>query len=142
MEEYFGCLLEAQRGDNIVRELSRIRAALYPTLYEHITLVMRQVEKMSRSLRELYHLYPACIPRIPMLTYYLEIILPCLAKTLLDMVHCVCNRDLVPAAQWWTMYDHFYDEARTSLAARFAIYNDYLIQLVQLMSRCIGPAPS
>lgn len=70
-----------------------------------------------------------------MVLYYLQIILPCLCKTLRDVMVYLDNPGLSPRQQWVMMYADLNGEGGLTLVERFAMYVDFLIQLVRLLSR-------
>ncbi|KAA8567381.1 hypothetical protein EYC84_010402 [Monilinia fructicola] len=115
MGELFGCWLEANRADTVATELLRIRNILSPITspsspnpssdYETQTAILRHVEQTSCLLRDLYDLFPICRPRVPLLTYHLTVILPCLQKSLRDMLVFLRCEDFEPRMQWMLMHE-------------------------------------
>jgi hypothetical protein len=85
MEECFGCWQEARRADQIAAMLLSLRTALEPEFYDNITAVLKEIESSSRLLRDLYDLFPTYRNRVPVVIYYLNVLLPSLQKTLRDM---------------------------------------------------------
>lgn len=85
MEVLPGAWREAQRADQVAVRLVRIRGALESDFYEHITAVLRGLESTSRLLRDLYDLFPIYRARVPMIVYYLDLVLPSLESTLKKM---------------------------------------------------------
>lgn len=85
MEELLGCWREAQRADKAVVQLLRIRTVLDLEFREHITAVLREIESSSRLLRDLYDLFPIYRSRVPIVIYYLDIILPSFERTIKNM---------------------------------------------------------
>lgn len=142
MELFAGCWHEAQRAEFIAAELKRIHTALYPDFSVYINTVVKEVHSSSRLLRDLCDLSSIYTSRTPMITYHLEVILPCLCKTLMDMKCYVCRPDLSPAAQWLRMSDQLKEQGGMSLWHRFIMYNGYLVQLVRLLSRLHNLTPS
>lgn len=135
MEELLGCWREAQRADKVSVELLRIRNALGLEFYDHITAVIREIECSSRLLRDLYDLFPIYKARVPIIVYYLNVILPSLCKTLRDMVIYVDNPSLPVRSQWTLMYERMGDQGGMTLVARHVMYNEFLVQLIRLLSR-------
>jgi hypothetical protein len=135
MEELLGCWREAQRGDKVADHLLRIRTVLEPEFYDHIDAVLREVECSSRLLRDLYDLFPIYRARVPIIVYYLNVILPSLCKTLRDMMIYIDNPSLTERSQWTLMYERMGDQGGMTLAARHVMYNEFLIQLIRLLSR-------
>lgn len=135
MEELLGLWREAQRADKVAGELLRIRDTLGLEFYDHITAVLREIESSSRLLRDLYDLCPIYRSRVPVIIYYLNVILPSLCKTLRDMMIYVDNTSLPVRTQWTLMYERMGEQGGMTLATRHVMYNDFLIQLIRLLSR-------
>jgi hypothetical protein len=135
MEELPGCWREAQRADKVAVQLVRIRKEIDSEFYDHITAVLREVESSSRLLRDLYDLFPIYKSRVPIILYYLNVILPSLCRTMKDMMLYLEHDQLSPRAQWTLMYERLGDQGGMSLAARFVMFVEGLVQLVRLLSR-------
>lgn len=135
MEELLGCWREAQRADKVAVQLVRIRREIDPEFYDHITAVLREVESSSRLLRDLYDLFPIYKSRVPIILYYLNVILPSLCRTMKDMMLYLEHDQLSPRTQWTLMYERLGDQGGMSLAARFVMFVEGLVQLVRLLSR-------
>ncbi|KAI9050890.1 hypothetical protein LZ554_005005 [Drepanopeziza brunnea f. sp. 'monogermtubi'] len=135
MEEVQGCWQEAKRADQAAVQLLRIRAALGLEFFEQITAVLREIESASRLLRDLYDLFPIYSSRVPMILYYLNIVLPSLCKTIQNMMIYIDN-DAFPAhTQWALVCERLGDQGGMTLPTRFVMYVDFLVQLVRLLSR-------
>jgi hypothetical protein len=85
MEELLGCWQEARRADKVAGRLLHIRSTLQQEFYEHITAVLNEIESTSRLLRDLHDLSSLYRSRIPLIVYYLNVLLPSLQKTLQQM---------------------------------------------------------
>ena len=85
MEELLGCWREARRVDNIAASLASLRATLDIEFTDHIMAVLREVESTSRLLRDIYDLFPVYRSRVPIILYYLNVLLPSLCRSLKDM---------------------------------------------------------
>ncbi|QSZ29883.1 hypothetical protein DSL72_004401 [Monilinia vaccinii-corymbosi] len=161
MEELPGCWREAARADSVATELLRIRNILTPTPpllsspssspspssstststpppssdYDIQTAIIRYVEQTSHMLRDLHDLFPVYRARIPMIIYYLRVILPCLQKSLMDMLVFLRCEDFAPRVQWERMHERLNQQGGLSLQMRFVTYADFLVQLVRLLTR-------
>ena len=136
MEELFGVWREAARADKVAAHLSRIRHDLSEEYFERITAVLREVESSSRLLRDFHDLFPIYRSRVPIVLYYLQVILPCYCKTLRDMVIYLDNSELNPRRQWVLMNERLNDQGGMTLPQRFVMYIDFMVQLIRLLSRC------
>lgn len=138
MEECFGCWQEALRADKVAAILLAIRTALKPDYYENISAVLREVESASRLLRDLYDLFPIYRTRVPVVIYYLNVILPTFQKSIRDMLIYIDNADLPARTQWSLMSQRLSDQGGMTLAQRFVMYCEALVQTVRLLSRCVA----
>ena len=136
MEELLGCWREAQRADKVADGLLKIRTTLDLEFYDQISAVLREVETTSRLLRDLYDLFPIYRSRVPIIVYYLNVILPSLQRTLKEMKLYLEHENLPARTQWSLMSDRLNQQGGMTLAARFVMYVELLVQLVRLLSRC------
>lgn len=136
MEGCFGCWQEAQRADKVAVILLDLRTALKPEYYENISAVLKEIESASRLLRDLYDLFPIYRARVPVVIYYLNIILPTFQKTMRDMLIYIDNGELPARTRWTLMSQRLSDQGGTTLAQRFVMYCEALVQTVRLLSRC------
>jgi hypothetical protein len=136
MEELSGCWREAERADKTAEGLIRLRTILDLEFYDQISAVLREVETTSRLLRDLYDLFPIYRSRVPIIVYYLNVILPSLQRTLKEMKLYLEHENLPARAQWSLMSDRLNQQGGMTLAARFVMYVELLVQLVRLLSRC------
>ncbi|KAH8805292.1 hypothetical protein F5884DRAFT_681119 [Xylogone sp. PMI_703] len=130
-----GCWLEAQRTDLIARNIYHLRNALDLKFSEQTTALLRQIEITSRLLRDLYDLFPIYQSRVTILTYFLQVLIPCLERTLRDMRVYVDNKGLQPTQQWTLMIERLGEQEGITIIQRFAMYNAFLVHLVQLLTR-------
>ncbi|RDL42259.1 Uncharacterized protein BP5553_02238 [Venustampulla echinocandica] len=131
MEELFGCWQEARRADKVADKLLVVRTALDPEYYENISAVLKEVESASRLLRDLYDLFPIYRSRVPVVLYYLNVILPTLCKSMRDMMIYIDNEELPIRTQWTLMSQRLSDQGGITLAQRFAMYCEALISLIR-----------
>lgn len=137
MEE-LGCWREAQRADKVAGGLLRIRTILDLEFYDQISAVLREVESTSRLLRDLYDLFPIYRSRVPIIVYYLNVTLPSLCRTMKEMMLYIDHENLPARAQWTLMSERLNEQGGMTLAARFVMFVELLVQLVRLLSRCVS----
>ena len=140
MDELYGCWQEARRCDKISGRLRALQVEL-DEHYEHISALTTQVDKCSRILRDLFDLFPIYRSRVPLVLYYLQIILPTMCKTMRDMTIYIENDELPIHIQWRLMDERLSSQGGTTLAQRFLMYCEALVQTVRLLSRCSKPHP-
>lgn len=139
MEEIsLGCWQEARRADLVASHLERLKEELGLGFYVHIAAVVREIESTSRLLRDLYDLFSIYFTRFPIVSYYLDIILPSIQRTLRDVMMYVDNDGLQPRSQWMLLLDRMNNAAGLTLASRFVNYSRFLLQLVYLLSRSVN----
>lgn len=119
--ELHGCWLEAARCDRVAVILLRLRNDLTIAFHEHITALIREVESTSRLLRDLYDLFSFYPTRVAIVDYYLHVILPCLSKTLRDMLIYIDNIQLTYTSQWTLMNERLGDQGGMPLVHRFVM---------------------
>lgn len=133
MEE-FGCWHEAQRCDLIAVHLLRLRDELRLDFEDSVTPLVRAVDQTSRLLRDIHDLFSIYRTRASLVRHDLTVILPCLSKTLRDM-NTYVGSELLPAGrQWILMNERLNAQGGMTLGARFAMYYDFLVQLIRLLS--------
>ncbi|KAH7330177.1 hypothetical protein BKA65DRAFT_565289 [Rhexocercosporidium sp. MPI-PUGE-AT-0058] len=135
MEVLLGAWREALRADKAVVELLRIRRELELEFYDHITAVLREIESTSRLLRDLYDLFPIYRSRVPIIIYYLDIILPSLERTIKNMMVYIDNDAFPARTQWTLMVERLGDQGGMSLPTRFVIsplYDPTTLELLRM----------
>ncbi len=135
MEELLGCWREAQRADKVADGLLKLRTTLDLEFYDQISAVLKEVETTSRLLRDLYDLFPIYRSRVPIIVYYLHVILPSLCRTMKEMMLYIGHENLPARTQWTLMSDRLNQQGGMTLAARFVMHVELLVQLVRLLSR-------
>ncbi|KAH8599064.1 hypothetical protein B0O99DRAFT_34371 [Bisporella sp. PMI_857] len=137
MEELSGCWREALRCDRVSLILLRMRNDLTLQFHDHIAALLREIESTSRLLRDLHDIFPIYKSRVPIILYYLTVILPCLCRTLRDMMIYIDNEQLPYTAQWVLMNERLGAQGEMDLVHRFIMYIEFLVQLVRLLSRSV-----
>lgn len=136
MEELLGCWREAQRADTVAAHLVRIRNTLEPEFSEQIAAVFKEIESSSGLFRDLYDLFPVYRSRVPIIVYYLNVILPSYCNTLQLMTTFINNDAISIRSQWVSIYEHIGEQGGMTLITRFAMFVEFLVQIVRLLSRC------
>ena len=121
MAELHGCWLEAARCDRVALILLRIRNDLTIAFHEHITALIREVESTSLLLRDLHDLFSIYQARVSIVLYYLNVVLPCLSRTLRDMMIYIDNSQLSYMSQWTLMNERLSDQGGMPLVHRFVM---------------------
>lgn len=131
-----GCCLEANRADVVAFHLDGLRSALPGPPHPHLTVTIEEIRISSQLLRELADHSQVHFSRVPVVLDYLEIILPCLSRSLRDITGHYEDRTLTKENRWRKMYHSMTDEAGgLSLPQRFLLYNHFLTLLRELLTR-------
>lgn len=131
-----GCCLEAERADRVAVQLLGLRNALGEGTHTHLLLTMEEVSISGQLLRELAEDSKVHFSRVPVVLDYLEILLPCLSRSLRDITTYYEDRTLTKENRWRKMYHSMTQEAGgLSLPQRFILYNRFLSLLRELLLR-------
>jgi hypothetical protein len=131
-----GCFQEADRSRVVAMNLEGLRAALAESYHAQITALIEEIRTTSNILRQLFERAGAFFNRVPVVLDYLNIVLPCLSRTLRDITTFYEDRALAKDLRWRKMYHKMMAEAgNMPLLHRFSLYNHFLTVLVQLLVR-------
>lgn len=131
-----GCSLEAERADRVAMGLDGLRAALSESYHAHIVAVTEEIRQCGRLLRDLLTRTQMHVQRVPLTLNYLQIILPCLSRSLRDITNFYEDKAYSRELRWRKMYHEMSKEASgLSLYQRFMLYNTFLSMLLQLLTR-------
>lgn len=131
-----GCCLEAERADRVTVQLLGLRNALGEGTHTHLLMTMEEVSISGQLLRELAEYSKVHFSRVPVVLDYLEILLPCLSRSLRDITTYYEDRTLTKENRWRKMYHSMTQEAGgLSLPQRFILYNRFLSLLRELLLR-------
>ncbi|RKL16810.1 hypothetical protein BFJ68_g4898 [Fusarium oxysporum] len=131
-----GCCLEAERADRVAAQLLGLRNALGEGTHTHLLMTMEEVSISGQLLRELAEYSKVHFSRVPVVLDYLEILLPCLSRSLRDITTYYEDRTLTKENRWRKMYHSMTQEAGgLSLPQRFVLYNRFLSLLQELLLR-------
>ncbi|KAK4207321.1 hypothetical protein QBC37DRAFT_97120 [Rhypophila decipiens] len=131
-----GCSSEAERASIVAGGLDLLRAALAEKFHGHITTVAEEIRTTSRLLRELASRAQVHRSRVPVVLNHLNVLLPCLQRTLRDITAYYEDKTMSREIRWRTMYSKMTEEAvGLPLSQRFVLYNHFLALLEQLLTR-------
>ena len=134
-----GCCLEAERADCVAVQLLGLRNALSEGTHTHLLMTMEEVSISGQLLRELAEYSKVHFSRVPVVLDYLEILLPCLSRSLRDITTYYEDRTLTKENRWRKMYHSMTQEAGgLSLPQRFILYNRFLSLLRELLLRLVA----
>jgi len=136
-----GCGSEAERASIVASGLDQLRMALTESFHGHITTLVEEIRTSSRLLRELADRSQVHRSRVPVVLDHLNVLLPCLQRTLRDITGYYEDKTLSRETRWRKMYNKMTDEAAgLPLSQRFVLYNHFLALLKQLLTRYFIPA--
>lgn len=131
-----GCCREAERADIVATNLDSLRAVLHDSLRPHLTAVIEEMRATARILRELADRSQVHLGRVHIMLNYLNIVLPCLQRTLRDITAFYDDKALSRENRWRKMYNSMMEEVGgLSLPMRFGVYNSFLMLLKHMLTR-------
>jgi hypothetical protein len=131
-----GCCREADQADVVARGLEQLRAALSESFHSHLIALTEEIRGSSRSLRGLADRSQMHLTRVPLMTSYLNVVLPCISRSLKDIKDYYEDKTLSREIRWRKMYNKMTEEAGgLPLPQRFVLYNHFLSMLKQLLIR-------
>ena len=134
-----GCLREAEKCALASFGLEGLRNALPENYHAHISVLVEEIRASSRILRDLIERSEGHLARVPVLLEYLNVILPCLGKTLHDIDGYIEDRSISKEIRWRKMYNKMTDEVGgIPLPQQFVLYNRFLASIYQLLTRSLG----
>ena len=130
------CGREAERAAVVAAALDQLREALPESFHGHLIALAGGVRDSSRRLRDLAEYSQSHIERVPLVLDYLTVILPCMYRTLNDIMSYYEDRTLTRENRWRKMYHNMAEEAGgVPLPQRFVLYNNFLVMLGYLLNR-------
>lgn len=134
-----GCWREAERARQVALALEGLCVRLPESFHLHMRGLIQQIQQCGQMLRTIADLSQLHIARIPVVTDYLNELLPCFSKSLRDINDYIENRSLDKEHRWRKMYHDLGSELPgTPLPARFAMYHAFLDMLKHLLTK-YGP---
>ncbi|SPO00898.1 uncharacterized protein DNG_03646 [Cephalotrichum gorgonifer] len=131
-----GCIREAERCGLMSYSLDGLRNALPEHYHAHMIGLSEEIRVSSRILRDLVDRSEAHFSRVPVLLQHLNIILPCLSKTLNDIDGYIEDRSISKEMRWRKMYNKMTDEVGgIALPQQFLLYNQFLDSIFQMLTR-------
>ncbi|KAI0146503.1 hypothetical protein BJ166DRAFT_66072 [Pestalotiopsis sp. NC0098] len=138
-----GCCHEAERAERVALALQNLRQGIPQEMHPHLDGLINQIFSTSYNLRDIADQSQVHMARVSEAADSLNVLLPCLMRTLQDIEVYYSNQAESRANRWRRMYQEMKEEVRgTPLPARFSIYNDYLNQLRFLLGRSPLFAPN
>lgn len=131
-----GCCMEAHRADHASGCIDTLRSILPENFHHHMTTTAEEIRASGRLLRDLADRSQVYASRFPVVMDYLNVVLPCLCRSLRDINSFYENKSLSKEHRWRSMYNKMTEEASgLPLPQRFALYNHFLMLLGQLLTR-------
>ena len=131
-----GCCLESERASLVLMSLQGLRNSIPESLHPHLDGLIGEIRPTARYLRDVADKAQVHLGRVPQIIDYLNIILPCLSRTLRDITSHYEDTSRHKESRWRAMYHKMSNELPgTTLPARFIMYNQFLNSLRLLLSR-------
>ncbi|VUC19871.1 unnamed protein product [Clonostachys rosea] len=132
---FSGCCLEADRADTIVFHLEKLRSGVTGNT-QHLTATIEEIRANGGHLRELVDFAQVHRDRVPTLLNFLNILLPCLSRSLRDILFYCVDRSATKKNRWRKMYHHLTAESDgLPLPQRFTLYNYFLKSIRDVLIR-------
>lgn len=131
-----GCLVEAERADVVAYRMDELRRTLPGPPQPHLMVTTEEIKTSSQILRDLADHSQIHFSRVPVVLDYLEIVLPCLSRSLRDITAHYEDQAHTLENRWRRMYHTMTEEAGgLPIQQRFVLYNHFLILLRELLTR-------
>ncbi|CRK35286.1 hypothetical protein BN1708_016444 [Verticillium longisporum] len=131
-----GCCTKAERADIVAIRLEGLRLALPENFHPQMIAVIEETRGCARILRDLADRGHVHILRVPMTLNYLNLVLPCLSRTLRDMTMYYEDKTVRKEIRWRRMYNKMKDEVEgLPLPQRFVVYNHFLTMVRRLLTQ-------
>lgn len=98
-------------------------------------LITEEIWQSGRILRELADRGHVHVSRVPIVANHLNVVLPCLSKSLRDIAGYYDDKTVTRELRWRKMFHEMKKEADMELLQRFQLYNAFLSLLVVLLAR-------
>lgn len=116
--------------------LDGLRTMLAESFHGHMIAVSEEIRTSSHILRDLADRSQVHIARVPVVLDYLNVVLPCLSRSLRDIMGYIEDKTLSKEIRWRKMYNKMTEEASgLPLPQRFVLYNHFLTMLKHLLTR-------
>ncbi|MBE3045750.1 hypothetical protein IMZ48_25030 [Candidatus Bathyarchaeota archaeon] len=137
-----GCLREAEKCEMASYGIEGLRKTLPEHFHAHMSVLGEEIRASNRLLRDLVGRSQGHFARVPVILEYLNVILPCLGKTLHEIDGYIEDRSISKEIRWRKMYNQMTDEAGgIPLPQQFVLYNRFLTSVYQLLTRSVGVTP-
>ncbi|KAH8204223.1 hypothetical protein TruAng_001643 [Truncatella angustata] len=131
-----GCCQEAARVQTVTRELEHLRMALPLQYHAHMILLIDGLQTTRHRLGDIIDSSQLYMIRVEVIIEYLNIVLPCLQRTLMDIERYYNDKTRSKINRWRAMYHEMGDELPgTTLPSRFIMYSQFLELLGLLLTK-------
>lgn len=131
-----GCFVEAERAEITARQLDLLRQSLGDeSLHGQMFVLAEEVRKSAHMLWDLADRAQIHVAGLPVAVSCLQVLLPCMSRTLRDMGMYYDDKSLSRELRWRTMWHKMWKEADLSLQVRFQMYNHFLSVLGYFLVR-------
>ena len=131
-----GSCLEAERARQVTELLKGLRNSIPESLHPHLNGLIGECQMTAKNLRDVADKSQVLLNRVPQVIDYLNVLLPCLSRTLRDISFHIVDTSRHKHERWCAMYHKMSNELPgTALPARFIMYNQYLTSLRFLLAR-------
>ena len=137
---FIGCYREAERSDSVALALEVFLNSLPDSFYGYnLSALAEDIRSSSRLLKELGDRAQVHASLVPTVQRYLMVLLPCLCRTLRDIMSCIEDKTLTKKNRYQALRLNMLNIEGLSIETRFTLYNQFLALLLQLLSRHVAP---
>ncbi|CAK7198384.1 hypothetical protein SEUCBS139899_001045 [Sporothrix eucalyptigena] len=130
-----GCYSEAMMANVVAGCVDSLRGFLAEPLRPLMTALSEEMRKCSAVLVRLLEQTRSHPSRVPVLLDYLDLLLPCFQRSLLDIKKYYEDKSKSKEIRWRTMYHKMTEEGGMQLPQRFTLYHQFLLLMSQMLVR-------
>lgn len=135
-----GCYNEAMTANMVAGCVDNLRTFLAEPLHPHMIALSDEIRKCGTVLVRLLEQTRTHPSRVPVLLDYLDLILPCFQKSIIDIRAHYEDKTKSKEIRWRTMYHKMTEEAGgMQLPQRFTLYHQFLLLMSQMLIRLVQP---
>ncbi|CAK7210508.1 hypothetical protein SCUCBS95973_000807 [Sporothrix curviconia] len=130
-----GCYNEAMMANMVAGGLDNLRNSLAEPLKPHLAALSEEMRKCATVLVRILEQTRSHPGRVPVLLDYLDMVLPCFQKSILDIRGHYEDKTKTREIRWRTMYHKMSEEGEMPLPQRFTLFHQFFLLLGQLLIR-------
>ncbi len=135
-----GCYNESIAAHVVAGCIDNLRSFLAEPLHPHMIALADEIRKCGSVLLQLLEQSRTHPSRLPVLLDYLDLVLPCFQKSVVDIRAFYDDKTKTKEVRWRTMYHKMTAEAGgLLLPQRFTLFHQLLLLMSQMLTRWVPP---